>query len=108
MPAKRKNHRATPKRKSAHARSKKQTRLKNKSKQRAAGALKKRKRGSARVRADQLNSFVKASAQVLNLPIEPEWERAVRANLATILRLASSFADFPLPDEAEPAPAFTA
>jgi len=79
-----------------------------KSNKRVAGALEKRRRSSARLRSDGLRVFVKASAQLLDLPIEAQWEGSVTANLDTILRLASAFADFPLPDEAEPAPIFTA
>ncbi len=42
------------------------------------------------------------------LPIEPAWKPAVRSNLEVTLRLAAAVADFPLPDEAEPAPVFVA
>jgi hypothetical protein len=40
--------------------------------------------------------------------IEPAWKPAIEANFAITLRLAASFMDFPLPDEAEPAPVFAA
>jgi hypothetical protein len=40
--------------------------------------------------------------------IEPAWKPAIEANLESILRLASSFMEFPLPDDAEPAPIFVA
>lgn len=58
--------------------------------------------------SDPLDSFVDAAAQVLNLPVEPAWRAAVKANLKVIFCQAELFADFPLPDEAEPAPIFTA
>jgi hypothetical protein len=52
--------------------------------------------------------FIAAAAHVLGLVIEPAWKPAIEANFATTLRLAASFMDFPLPDEAEPAPVFAA
>jgi Protein of unknown function (DUF4089) len=55
-----------------------------------------------------LDQFIEAAAHVLALPVEPAWKGAVKANLEVTLRLAASFADFPLPDDAEPAPVFTA
>jgi Protein of unknown function (DUF4089) len=55
-----------------------------------------------------LDHFIDAAAHALGLPIEPAWKPAVKANLEVTLRLAASFADFPLPDDAEPAPVFVA
>lgn len=55
-----------------------------------------------------LDQFIAAAAHALALPVEPAWKGAVKANLAVTLRLAASFADFPLRDDAEPAPVFTA
>jgi hypothetical protein len=60
------------------------------------------------VARDPLDAFVVAAAHALALPVEPAWKGAVKANLAVTLALAASFADFPLPDDAEPAPVFTA
>jgi 1-carboxybiuret hydrolase subunit AtzG-like protein len=57
---------------------------------------------------DPLDAFVDAAAHALALPVEPAWKGAVKANLAVTLALAASFADFPLSDDAEPAPVFTA
>jgi 1-carboxybiuret hydrolase subunit AtzG-like len=57
---------------------------------------------------DPLDAFVDAAAHTLALPVEPAWKGAVKANLAVTLALAASFADFPLPDDAEPAPVFVA
>jgi hypothetical protein len=57
---------------------------------------------------DPLDALVDAGAHALALPVEPAWKGAVKANLAVTLALAASFADFPLPDDAEPAPVFTA
>jgi hypothetical protein len=57
---------------------------------------------------DPLDDFVDASAHALDLKIEPTWRGALKANLATTFALAALFADFPLPDDAEPAPVFMA
>ena len=58
--------------------------------------------------AGALDDFVDAAARALDLPLDPAWKGAVQNNLAVTLALAASFADFPLPDDAEPAPVFTA
>jgi hypothetical protein len=58
--------------------------------------------------SDPLDDFVQAAARVLALPVEPQWRVAIKANLDVNLRLAAFVAEFPLPDEAEPAPIFTA
>jgi hypothetical protein len=57
---------------------------------------------------DALDALIDASAQALALPLDPAWKGAIRTNLEVNLRLAGAFADFPLPDDAEPAPVFTA
>jgi hypothetical protein len=57
---------------------------------------------------EPLDQFIDAAAHVLALPVEPAWKSAVKTNLEVTLRLAASFADFPLPDDAEPAPVFVA
>lgn len=58
--------------------------------------------------ADPLDDYIDAVAMVLNLPIEPAWKPAVKANLQVSLRLGRLVDEFPLPDEAEPASVFTA
>jgi 1-carboxybiuret hydrolase subunit AtzG-like protein len=63
---------------------------------------------SAAAAPELLDQFIEAAAHALALPVEPGWKGAVKANLEVTLRLAASFADFPLPDDAEPAPVFTA
>jgi len=55
-----------------------------------------------------LDAYIDAAARTLDLPIEPAWKPAVRANLELTLRLAALVAEFPLPDEADPAPVFEA
>ena len=57
---------------------------------------------------DTLAKLIDASAEALALPIAPEWRPAIKANLEVTLRLASLVAEFPLSDEAEPAPVFEA
>jgi len=57
---------------------------------------------------DPLNDYICTAAQTLGLPLEPEWHPAVRVNLLVTLRYAAMVAEFPLPDEAEPAPVFKA
>jgi len=57
---------------------------------------------------DPLDTMVDASAHALSLPLERSWRPGVKANLELTLRLAALFTDFPLPDDAEPAPVFVA
>jgi 1-carboxybiuret hydrolase subunit AtzG-like protein len=57
---------------------------------------------------DPLDDLIDAAARALDLKIEPAWRGAVKANLATTFALAALFTDFPLPDDAEPAPIFLA
>jgi hypothetical protein len=55
-----------------------------------------------------LDAYVNAAAAALVLPLDPAWQPAVRMNLDATLKLAAMVAEFPLPDEAEPAPIFRA
>jgi hypothetical protein len=57
---------------------------------------------------DTLDAYIDAAARALDVPIEPAWKPAVRANLEITLRLAALVTEFALPDEAEPAPVFEA
>jgi hypothetical protein len=57
---------------------------------------------------DKLDDFIDAAAAALDLPLEPAWKPAVKANLEVSLRLAGVVAAFALPDEAEPAPIYKA
>ena len=57
---------------------------------------------------DPLDDFIDGAARALELPLEPEWRGAVKANLQVTLRQASLVAEFALPDDAEPAPVFRA
>jgi hypothetical protein len=58
--------------------------------------------------ADPLDEFIAAAAAALQLPLEPDWQAAVKANLAVTLQHANFVAGFALPDEAEPAPIYKA
>ena len=55
---------------------------------------------------EPLDAYVESTAQLLQLPLSPAWKASVTANLQIILRFSATFADIPLPDEAEPAPVF--
>ena len=63
---------------------------------------------SAPLSSQPLDHFIDAAAHALALPIEPAWKGAIRTNVAVTLALAASFVEFPLPDDAEPAPVFVA
>lgn len=56
----------------------------------------------------KLDDFITAAARVLDLPLEQEWQDAIKANLEVTLRHAAMVAEFALPDEAEPAPIYRA
>jgi hypothetical protein len=75
-------------------------------KRRAAGGP--HKRGRKAAPGDSLDDLVDAAARALDLSLAPEWRGTVKANLAVTFALAELFANFPLPDEAEPAPVFSA
>jgi hypothetical protein len=58
--------------------------------------------------SDSLKNYITAASRALALPIKPEWQPAVKANLEVTLKYAALVAEFELPDDAEPAPIFTA
>jgi 1-carboxybiuret hydrolase subunit AtzG-like protein len=58
--------------------------------------------------ADSIDLLVTASAEALGLPIDPTWQPGVAFNLRLILCLAALVDEFPVPDDAEPAPVFHA
>ena len=55
---------------------------------------------------DPLDDFIAAAAGALALPLEPDWQAAVKANLTVTLKHAATVAEFELPDAAEPAPVY--
>lgn len=61
-----------------------------------------------RGKPDALDSLVEAAAQALALPIDPAWHDNIKFNLQLVLTMAGRVDEFPLPDDAEPAPVFHA
>ena len=57
---------------------------------------------------DALDALVTAAAQALALPIDPAWHASIKFNLQLALAMAARVDEFPLPDDAEPAPVFHA
>lgn len=57
---------------------------------------------------DSLDALIAASADTLGIALDPSWTPAVKSQLEIILRQAALVDAFALPDEAEPAPVFTA
>ena len=51
-------------------------------------------------------TYVDAAAALIGLPIHPEHRSGVVLNLERIAQMAALVMDFPLLDEAEPAPVF--
>ncbi len=59
-------------------------------------------------KTDHLDAYIDAAAQALGIPMRPEWEPEIRANLEVTFRLAALVGEKELPDDAEPAPVFRA
>ncbi len=57
---------------------------------------------------DVTDAWIKSSAAMLDLPLDPAWLPAIRANVEVTFRLGKLVDEFPLPDDAEPAPVFEA
>jgi hypothetical protein len=57
---------------------------------------------------DVIDAMIAASAQALGLTLDPDWQAGVRFNLQLVLRHAALVDEFPLSDDAEPAPVFHA
>ena len=57
---------------------------------------------------DPFDTLIDAAAAALDLPIDPAWKPAVRAHLEVTLRFGRLVGEFPLPDDAEPAPTYEA
>jgi hypothetical protein len=55
---------------------------------------------------NEIYAWIRSSAEMLNLPLEPGWLPAVKANVEVTFRFAASVDEFPLPDETEPAPVY--
>jgi 1-carboxybiuret hydrolase subunit AtzG-like len=55
-----------------------------------------------------LDAYIDAGTALLGIPVRPEWRDTIRQHLAVTLELAGALLDFPLPDDADPAPVFAA
>ena len=58
--------------------------------------------------SDELDDWLDANAALLGITIAPEWRDAVRLHLRITRDMAQRVLDFPLPDDADPAPVFHA
>jgi hypothetical protein len=58
--------------------------------------------------SDPTDDMVDAAAKLLGIPLDPAWKPEVKTQLEVILRHARTVAEFPLPEDIEPAPAFRA
>jgi hypothetical protein len=58
--------------------------------------------------ADELDAWLDATAALLGIPVAPAWRDAVRLHLGITRDMARRVMEFPLPDEADPAPVFRA
>jgi hypothetical protein len=58
--------------------------------------------------ATDLDAFIDAGTTLLGIPVHPEWRAAIRQHLAVSFDLGRLVLEFPLPDEADPAPVFSA
>jgi hypothetical protein len=54
------------------------------------------------------SDWLDSNAALLGIGVAPEWREAVLLHLRITRELAQRVFDFPLPDEADPAPAFRA
>ena len=57
---------------------------------------------------DPTDDFIEAAANALGIPLDPAWKPAIRSNLEVSRKLARLVDEFPLPDDAEPAPVYKA
>jgi len=58
--------------------------------------------------ADSFDDMIDSGAAALGIPLKPEWKAEIKIQLQVSLRHGSLVAEFPLPDESEPAPVFKA
>lgn len=56
----------------------------------------------------QFDALIDAGTALLGITVEPAWRAAIRLHLGISLTHAAAVLDFPLPDEADPAPVFRA
>ena len=58
--------------------------------------------------AEPLDDMIDAATQALRIPLDPSWKAEVKSQLQVNLHHGAVVAEFPLPDETEPAPVFKA
>lgn len=58
--------------------------------------------------SDPTDELIQSAAKILGIPLDNAWKPAIRANLEVTLKLARIVDEFPLPDDAEPAPVYEA
>ena len=59
-------------------------------------------------RHDAVDAMIAANAEALGLTLDPAWQASIKFNMQLVLRHAALVEEFPLPDDAEPAPVFHA
>jgi hypothetical protein len=57
---------------------------------------------------DLTDDFIEAAAKSLDLSLDPAWTSSIRSNLEVTFKLARLVEEFPLSDDAEPAPVYKA
>jgi hypothetical protein len=57
---------------------------------------------------DPTDDFIEAATKSLDLSLDPAWKPSIRSNLEVTFKLARLVEEFPLPDDAEPAPVYKA
>jgi hypothetical protein len=57
---------------------------------------------------DLTDDFIEAAAKSLDLSLDPAWKPSIRNNLEVTFKLGRLVEDFPLSDDAEPAPVYKA
>ncbi len=55
---------------------------------------------------DDIRAWIRSSAAMLKLPLDPTWLPAIHAHVEVTFRFAKLVDEFPLADEAEPAPVY--
>jgi hypothetical protein len=58
--------------------------------------------------ATDLDAYIAGGTALLGIPVRPGWQAAIRQHLAVSFTLGRVVLEFPLPDEADPAPVFSA
>jgi Protein of unknown function (DUF4089) len=63
---------------------------------------------TAEMSLQELDAFIAGGTRALGLPLDDAWLPVVRLHMQITFRLGALVTQFPLPDEAEPAPVFEA